>query len=108
MPRLRPPRLSAEFLRRLFAAGAVALVFALAVFAASPVLHHWLHGQDGRTIDDSCAVELFASGVSLALDAPAVTAPSAAWCEEPRVVVAEIFLASPRYLRQPERGPPVS
>ena len=86
---------------------AAALVLVLSVFAASPELHDWLHHGDAPTAGDHCAVVLFASGVSLALDAPFVVPPSAVQHREPRALVREIFLASPRYLRQPERGPPV-
>ncbi len=101
-------RLFADGPRRFIAAGSAALVFALTVFAASPVLHGWLHKSHAVAGNDDCAVVLFASGVSLPLDLPTIAPPSATWVEQPRVVTAEIFLASPRYLRQPERGPPVS
>lgn len=97
----------ADCLRRLSAAGGVALVLALAVFAASPELHGWLHPDGGTAGEDSCAVALFAAGVSLPLGAVPVVAPAAAWLPPAPAVAEEIFLAPPRYLRQPERGPPV-
>ena len=100
-------RRRADFFRRFLAAGAAALVFALGVFAASPVLHDWLHVQHSTPVDDGCAVVLFATGVSVPLGAIAIAPPAAEWCEFTRPVSREIFLASPRYLRQPERGPPV-
>ncbi len=100
-------RLFAEFLRRLGAAGGAALVLALAVFAASPELHAWLHTTGGAPGDDGCAVVLFAHGVSAPLGVVAAAPPASAWREQPRVVPGGVFLASPRYLRQPERGPPV-
>ena len=103
---LRAFRRRADFFRRFLAGGAAALVFALGVFGASPVLHDWLHGQN-TPADDGCAVVLFAAGVSVPLGAIAVTPPAAMWREFARPVAREIFLASPRYLRQPERGPPV-
>lgn len=83
------------------------MVFALAVFVASPALHNWLHDQGRSAGDDTCAVVLFASGVPLALGIPAVLPPSVEWREPSHVEVTEFFLVSPRYLRQPERGPPV-
>jgi hypothetical protein len=103
MSRTRQRRSWAEFLHRLGAAGAAALVFALGLLAASPELHSLLHDTDG---DDGCAVVLFANGVSAPLGVIAVTPPAAAWAEQPRAITPEIFLAAPRYLRQPERGPP--
>jgi len=97
----------ASLLRRALAAGTAALVLALAVLAASPELHGLLHSQAIGADDDGCAVAQFAGGVSLA--PAAVLAPPAAadWTVQPPVAAAEIFLVSPRYLRQPERGPPV-
>jgi hypothetical protein len=100
--RFRP---TAEFFRRLLAGGSAVLVFALSLFAASPALHDWLHHGSDAT-DDGCAVVLFASGVSLPLDTPVVAPPVAIAQVESRQVAREIFVASPRYLRQPERGPP--
>lgn len=92
--------------RRVLAAAGVAVVFALTVFAASPSLHAWLH-HDTAPQADNCAVVLFASGVTLAVGAAAVPAPRVAWREFVPVAVAELHLVAPRYLRQPERGPPV-
>jgi hypothetical protein len=103
---VRAFRRQADFFRRFLAAGAAALVFALGLFAVSPVLHDWLHGHD-TPADDGCAVVLFAAGVSVPLGAIAITPPAAMWREAARPIAREIFLASPRYLRQPERGPPV-
>ena len=81
-------------------------MFALGVFAASPVLHDWLHDQHAPPADDGCAVVLFAAGVSVPLGAIALVPPIVEWREFARPISREIFLVSPRYLRQPERGPP--
>jgi hypothetical protein len=97
----------ADLLRRLLAAGGAALVLALTVFAASPELHGLLHTDDGASHEEACAVTLFASGVSVPLTTIAVVAPEAAWPEPAPAAAEEIFVSSPRYLRQPERGPPV-
>lgn len=107
MPIARRRTPFAEWLRRLSVASAAALVVALTVFAASPVLHGWLHHGDSQGTDDNCAVVLFAHGVSVVLGVIAVVPPSTEWREQPRSIAQEVFLASPRYLRQPERGPPV-
>lgn len=95
------------FFRRLLGAGLAVLVLGLALAAASPELHRHLH--DGLAVaDDDCAVVLFAHGVTLAVAIVAALFFAVAWRELPALVGAEILLASPRYLRQPERGPPVS
>ena len=94
-------------LHRIFAAGAVALTLLLGAAAASPALHHWLHGDTAPDADDACAVVLFAGGVTLATAAVAVAALPLVWRVTRAWSVEAIYLASPRYLRQPERGPPV-
>jgi len=77
------------------------------VFAASPTLHERLHAGPQAVADDGCAVALFAGGVSL--DVPVVALPPSAtqWSELPAATTRELFLESPRYLLQPERGPPI-
>jgi hypothetical protein len=108
-------------LRRLIAAGSAALVLALTIFAASPAAHDWLHAlaeggaphaplHAGEQADDDagCAVVLFAGGVSLPVGPAAITPPILAPQGVSPVTAAEVYLVSPRYLRQPERGPPLS
>jgi hypothetical protein len=97
----------ADCFRRVFAAGCAALVFALGVFAASPVLHEQLHHNAQTPSDDGCAVALFAGGVSVPLAVTVLPAPPAEWHEQTCASSTEIFLDAPRYLLQPERGPPV-
>jgi hypothetical protein len=102
----------------LVAAGSALLVLALTVFAASPTAHAWLHqtvdrcaaphhapatpADDGET---GCAITLFAAGLVLPF-APAAFAPPAAVPAGAPPAAAELFLLPPRYLHQPERGPP--
>lgn len=100
--------------RRFIAALGVALVLLLGVAAVNPVLHAHLHDGDHPVHDSApaasphaCAVDLFASGITFALGAIALAAPSLAWRERPSAALAELYLTPPRYLRQPERGPPV-
>jgi hypothetical protein len=87
--------------------GCAVLIFALGVFAASPALHGQLHASNHAPFEDGCAVALFAGGVSVALPLMALPPPSAEWRELPAAVSSEVLLDSPRYLLQPERGPPV-
>lgn len=95
------------FIHWIMATGCALLIFALGLFAASPTLHDQLHAGKHASWDDGCAVALFASGV--AVTQPVVALPYAAgqWTELPGLVSNEVFLESPRYLLQPERGPPV-
>ena len=105
MPRSTP---FTAFLHRLIAVGGAVLVLALTVFTASPALHEHLHDATHTHHDESCPIVLFASSA----DAPA--APLAAPAPLPTAltlaptIAREIFLSPPRYLRQPERGPPSS
>lgn len=108
VPAIRRLGAPAPLLRRLLAAAGAALLLLLTVAAASPALHHWLHAHGAEGPSDNCAVVLFASGVTLAATAIAVAAPRPAWREQPRAAVVELFLSAPRYLRQPERGPPAA
>jgi hypothetical protein len=92
--------------RRFFAAAGVALLLLLTVSAASPALHHWFHGNHDDAASDNCAVVLFSSGLALAVTAIAIAAPRASWSPLAPAPLTELFLTAPRYLRQPERGPP--
>jgi len=109
-------------LRRIFAAVCAALVLALTIFAASPVAHDWLHAVGKKhacnehpapppppasaNAEHDCAVVLFASGVELPVGPVALTPPRVVVQGISPVTAAEFYLVSPRYLRQPERGPP--
>lgn len=115
MPLRFPARKTIDRLRRLLALGSAALVFALTILAASPVAHQLLHDDPADhdhagTVpgDDACAVVLFAGGVSLPVGPVAVIPPTRVPQGVSPVTAAEFYLVSPRYLRQPERGPPVS
>ena len=94
--------------RRLLAAGSIALVLLLSVLGSNPELHRLIHGATDSGSEDGCAVVLFAHGVSAPFDTAVLAATPAAWTALSRPGSAEIFLTSPRYLHQPERGPPVS
>lgn len=98
---------SNEFLRRVLVAGCVALVFALGVFAASPVLHDQLHHATAPMVDDGCSVVLFANGLLVPLAVIAAPPPPVEWGELIFVGSPELLLDSPRYRLQPGRGPPV-
>ena len=106
MPATRRHTPLAECLRRLFAVGSALLVLGLTVFAASPNLHDWLHAAGTPAGEEGCPITLFASGVSLPLDSVAALPPALVRQAQSAVVAAEIFVAPPRYLLRPERGPP--
>lgn len=96
-------------LRRLLACAGVLLVLLLGTASVSPTLHELLHADADEHVDfdHRCAVVLFASGVTFALAAALLTLRQITWTEFFRSETAVLFLAPPRYLRQPERGPPV-
>lgn len=95
-------------LRRLVAAGCAALVLVLGFSAVSPSLHALFHTTEApATETDDCAVMLFAGGTDVPV-ACVTVAPVTAMLEARHWRAgSELFLVSPRYLRQPERGPPL-
>ncbi len=105
---MSPRTTLADFLRRLFAAGGIALVLALTVFAASPALHEHLHDATDTAHDESCPIVLFANSADVPAAALSAPAPLPTSHTLAPTVAREIFLSPPRYLRQPERGPPLS
>ena len=96
---------SVPLLQRIGAAWAALLLLVLTLAAASPTLHGWLHCA-GVDPDDSCAVVLFASGITAAAAIIAVALPNVAWPVCRATPYQELFFTTPRYLRLPERGPP--
>jgi hypothetical protein len=95
-----------DLFRRLLAGGSAALVLMLSLLAVSPEAHEALHACDHDLVEEACPVVLFAAGVELPPVAPVVVAPTPV-AEAPAAVRETIvFLSEPRYLRQPERGPP--
>jgi hypothetical protein len=108
MSRLHKLWSPARPLRRLLAAGGIALVLLLSVLGSSPDLHRLVHGGADAGADDSCAVVLFGHGVSAPFDSATLTVTPVKWTALRPTESAEVFLASPRHLHPPERGPPVS
>ncbi len=105
---MRCPPFFADALRRLVAAGGIALVLLLAALTSSPELHRLFHGPDEQASDDGCAVVQFSHGVSAAVDTAVVALRPVEWQAAARTAALEIFVASPRFLHLPERGPPLS
>ncbi len=95
-------------LQRLLAAGAAALVLALAVLAVSPTLHAWLHGETQLDPNDSCAVVLFAHGLTPALTALTLLALALAPRRAVFPLPAPILVAEPAFDLPPGCGPPSS
>ena len=105
--RVRRALPTAESFRRFLAVGGVALVLLLALFAATPELHRALHAGHEMGDSDDCAVVLFAQGVTSPCDTAILAAIPAEWSVFTRPVAVEVFIASPRYLHVPGRGPPL-
>jgi hypothetical protein len=83
-------------------------VFALGLFAASPSLHEQLHDGLPMGADHQCAIVSFANGVSVPLGMESVSPPVQHRLEYRTASAIEIKLESPRFLLQPERGPPLA
>ncbi|HVZ65301.1 MAG TPA: hypothetical protein VG936_12075 [Lacunisphaera sp.] len=99
-------RIHSETVRRLIAVVCVAVVFALGLFAASPVMHKQLHAGSHAPGGDSCAVAVFAGGVDLT--SPIMAGPPAVeWREVRYALTHDVFVHQPRYRLLPGRGPPV-
>jgi hypothetical protein len=99
---------SASFLHRSIAAMCAAVIFSLGVFASCPELHERLHDGSAIGADDHCAVEIFASGISVPLGLQTLAPPLECRRIEQPAPRIEICLSSPRFLLQPERGPPAA
>jgi len=83
-----------------------ATVLMLAVFAASPNAHRWLHADADHT-DHECAITLYTQGITTA--AVGVALLVIAWRQlgMAQKVEAELFLPAPHYLHLPGRAPPL-
>jgi hypothetical protein len=90
---------------RLLAGGCAALVVLLAVLAASPALHQWLH-HDAGAADHDCAVTLFQHGAGAAAAAIAVAAT--VWTVVALAIIAPLGpdLDRRRYWLPPGNAPP--
>lgn len=109
----RPTLPPASVLSRVLAGFLAGLVLTLALLAVSPDLHERLHGGEHRHAhatdlgdDDGCVVQLFAHGITTPLALIPVAPPAANW-GTPAIIQPRLYLSAPRYLHQPERGPPL-
>ncbi|HZL45123.1 MAG TPA: hypothetical protein VFC28_02765 [Opitutaceae bacterium] len=99
------PRIFPPLFGRLLAGGAAALVVLLAVLAASPALHGWLHGHAGDA-DHECAVTLFQHGIVAAAAAMAVAATVWALVASAAIIPIRPDLDRVRYRLPPGNAPP--
>ena len=89
----------------LIAGGCAALVLLLSILAADPAAHRWLHADSDHE-DHTCAIVLFAHGLTSALAEVVLTLVAwrllsgLGWAGE------VLHLAAPGYLLQPACGPP--
>ena len=121
-----PPRMTPSahptppgWLRRWVAMGCASLVLGLTVLAACPAAHAWLHtgssscgehthepGGESPADDTGCAVVLFATGIANPVHPTALIPPTLVAQAVATAASGDLCLRPPRYLRQPERGPP--
>lgn len=104
---------------RVLAAGLAWMVLGLTLIAASPEAHELVHRGEqvagcehahpapADSADHVCAVVLFAGGVEPAA-AVFLALPELSLAPIAPTRYAPPFLRDPRYLRQPERGPPAA
>lgn len=120
----------ATLLHRVTAAVSVAMVCVLGLLTVSPEAHAWLHrhvetatcahghahdhshGTEAGTLpeshdDEGCVVQLFAQGVDVGVAALILDTRWQEIATEAILTPEELSLSPPRYLRRPERGPPV-
>lgn len=96
-----------EIFRCTLAFGSILLVLGLGILAQDAALHRHLHDATATAgADDGCVVDLFGQGVSVSIALAALPPEEQEWRALPPVVAPDFFLESPRYLLQPERGPP--
>jgi len=82
-----------------------ATVLMLAVFAASPNVHQWLHA-DADHADHECAITLYAQGITTAAVGVALLVIVWRLLGISQKIEAELFLPALRYLHLPGRAPP--
>jgi ABC-type Co2+ transport system permease subunit len=80
-------------------------VLMLAVLAASPAIHHWLHA-DADHADHECAITLYAQGVTTAVAGVALAVVVWRLLGESGSARIALFLSAPRFLHLPGRAPP--
>jgi hypothetical protein len=106
---------------RIMAGCLALLVIALGLAQVSPEAHALAHGHNDHAHagcdhgnvadkpvgdeDHRCAVELFGQGTELPVT-PSIVPSLRSWHETSFPAPTELYLSAPRYLRQPERGPP--
>ncbi len=102
----------ASLAHRAYVALCIGLLLAMGVFGANARLHAALHdsGQPAESHHqgegDSCAVALFATGVSVPLDVPAGMGMPVRLEPARLTATADIWLAKPEHRLMPGRGPP--
>jgi hypothetical protein len=80
-------------------------VLMLAILAASPAAHHWLHA-DADHEDHECAITLYAQGITTAAVGVALAVIVWRLLGLSRSAGIELFLSAPRFLHLPGRAPP--
>ena len=82
------------------------IVLLLAIMAASPAVHHWLHADSDQQ-DHECAITLYTQGVAVAVGSVALAIVVWRLLGLSQGAGIELFLRVPRYLHIPGRAPPL-
>ena len=80
-------------------------VLLLAILAASPDAHRWLHADSDHE-DHECAITLYAQGVTTAVVGVALAIVAWRLLGLSQSAGIELFLSAPRFLHLPGRAPP--
>ena len=76
--------------------------------AASPALHHWLHGDDAQSPDHECVATLLATGATDSPVTPALLVARSTWDELRHLPPALILPPMDRSIRGTwENAPPL-
>lgn len=92
-------------LSRTLAAFLSATIFLLTVLVVSPEAHEELH-SDATEAHHTCAITLYAQGVTTPVCQVQIPLPLEHPAEVARIAAAELRLPTPRYWLKPLRGPP--
>lgn len=82
------------------------MVFALTLLAVSPAAHERIHGAAAHQVDHTCAITLFAHGVTSAPPPLCLTPPLELQSEKIFVHPTDLQLIASKYLLRPVCGPP--
>lgn len=107
-PRLPDRENLGGVLQRTLAAVLSVTILLLTALAVWPDGHEQLHGASASDTNHSCAVTLYAQGLTSATGQIDVLPPAEEWIQSATTPCDDLRLVAPKYLLRPLRGPPLS